>query len=176
MVSSAARKPDFPCRYVTIILEHCTEHMLDWNKVVALNCGFLNLFEDDFNTFRKVREGATIIVLWEIWLQNGSTYRERDNGTDRLQKFVYINTFVFTIRIWWNPVESGRMDAFLQKSVRHQKVQSKLDGVPQLSSSLITASQQLPKTLHNSFKLEQMLLPSHWGNISFLNKFPSHWV
>ena len=78
-------------------------------------------------------------------------YLERDNDTDGLQKSVYIYTFVFTgtytgpfchnpvesrlipldsgsiplesSRFLWNPVESGGMDAFLQESVGHQKVQ-----------------------------------------------------
>ena len=71
-------------------------------------------------------------------------YLERDNDTDRLHKSVYIYTFVFTgtytglfchnpvesrlilpdsCGIQWNPVESGGMDAFLQESVGHQKVQ-----------------------------------------------------
>ena len=85
-------------------------------------------------------------------------YLEWDNDTDRLQKSVYIHTFVFTgtytgpffhnpvesrliplnsssilldsgsiplesSGFLWNPVESSRMDAFLQESVGHQKVQ-----------------------------------------------------
>ena len=78
-------------------------------------------------------------------------YLKRDNDTDRLQKSVYIYTFVFTgtytgpfchnpvesrlilpdsgsiplesSGFLWNPVESGGMDAFLQESVGHQKVQ-----------------------------------------------------
>ena len=79
-------------------------------------------------------------------------YIEWDNDTNRLQKSVYIHTFVFTgtymgpffhnpvesrlilldsssiplesSGFLWNPVESGRMDAFLQESVGHQKVQA----------------------------------------------------
>ena len=78
-------------------------------------------------------------------------YLERDNDTDRPQKSVYIYIFVFTgtyigpfchnpvesrlipldsgsiplesSGFLWNPVESGRMDSFLQESVGHQKVQ-----------------------------------------------------
>ena len=45
---------------------------------------------------------------------------ERDNNTDRLQNFVHIYTLVFTGtytgHFCHNPVESGRMDAFLQES------------------------------------------------------------
>ena len=55
-----------------------------------------NTKHDDFNTVTKVRARATIIVLWEIWPKKGSAYLERDNDTDRLQKSVYIYTFVFT--------------------------------------------------------------------------------
>ena len=82
-------------------------------------------------------------------------YLERDNDTDRLQKTVHIYTFVFTgtytgpfchnpvesrlipldsgsiplesSGFLWNPVESGGMDAFLQESVGHQKVQGFLN-------------------------------------------------
>ena len=92
-------------------------------------------------------------------------YIEWDNDTDRLQKSVYIHTFVFTgtymgpffhnpvesrlilldsgsilldsgsilldsgsiplesSGFLWNPVESTGMNAFLQESVGHQKVQ-----------------------------------------------------
>ena len=79
-------------------------------------------------------------------------YLERDNVTDRLQKSVYIYTSVITgtdtgpschnpvesrlipldsgsiplesSGFLWNPVESSGMDAFLQESVGHQKVQT----------------------------------------------------
>ena len=65
---------------------------------------------DDFNTVRKVRDRATILVLWEIWPKKGSVYLERDNDTDRLQKSVYIYTFLFTGTytglFCHNPVES----------------------------------------------------------------------
>ena len=84
-------------------------------------------------------------------------YLERDNDTDRLHKSVYIYTFVFTGTytglfchnpvesrlippdsgsiplesggFLWNPVESGGMDAFLQESVGHQKVQRFMTGL-----------------------------------------------
>ena len=50
---------------------------------------------------------------------------ERDNDTDRLQKSVYIYTFVFTGTytgpFCHNPVESSGMDAFLQESVGIKK-------------------------------------------------------
>ena len=73
-------------------------------------------------------------------------YLERDNVTDRLQKSVDIYTFVITgtdtgpschnpvesrlipldsTGFLWNPVESSGLDAFLQESVGHQKVQRK---------------------------------------------------
>ena len=88
----------------------------------------------------------------------GSVYLERDNDTDRLQNSVYIYTFVFTgiytglfchnpvesrlipldsgsiplesSGFLWNPVESGGMDAFLQESVGHQKVQTNIPRIP----------------------------------------------
>ena len=74
------------------------------------------------------------MLLWEILPKKGSAYLERDNDTDRLQKSVYIHTFVFTSTytspFCHNPVEScpilldsSRMDVFLQESVGHQKVQ-----------------------------------------------------
>ena len=53
-----------------------------------------NTKQDDFNTFRKIREGATIIVSWEN-PKKGSADLKRDNDTDRLQKSVYIHTFIF---------------------------------------------------------------------------------
>ena len=52
--------------------------------------------QDDFNTVQNVREGATIIVSWEIWPKKGSAYLERDNDTDRLRMSDYIHTFEFT--------------------------------------------------------------------------------
>ena len=70
-------------------------------------------------------------------------YLEKDNDTDRLKKSVYIYTFVFTGTytgpFCHNPVESrlilldsssipldsSGMDAFLQESVGHQKVQQR---------------------------------------------------
>ena len=91
-------------------------------------------------------------------------YLERDNVTDRLQKSVYIYTSVITdtdtgsschnpvksrlipldsssiplesSRFLWNPVESGRMDAFLQEFVGHQKVQQRT--YPEDSESVLT--------------------------------------
>ena len=101
-----------------------------------------NTKQDDFNTVRKVRDGATIIVSWEIWPKKGNAYLERDNDTDKLQKFVYIYTFVFTSTYTGpfcnNPVESrpillgsgsilvesSGMDAFLQESVGIKKYSS----------------------------------------------------
>ena len=64
-------------------------------------------------------------------------YLERDNDTDRLQSlFIYTHLYLHaliqvpSVTIQWNPgsfcwnlVESGEMDAFLQESVGHQKVQ-----------------------------------------------------
>ena len=73
--------------------------------------------------------------------KKGTVYLERDNVTDRLQKSVYIYTSVITgtdtgpschnpvesrlipLDSGSIPVESGGMDAFLQESVGHQKVQ-----------------------------------------------------
>ena len=68
-----------------------------------------NTKQGDFNAVRKVREGATIIVLWKAWPKKGSAYLERDSDTDRLQTSVYIHTFVFTCThtgpFCHNPVE-----------------------------------------------------------------------
>ena len=102
-----------------------------------------NTKQDYFNTARKVRDRATIIVSWKIWSKKGSVYLERDNDTDRLQKSVYIITFVFTGTytgpFCHNPVESSRIDAFLQESVGHEKVQDSQDNLwtPDLTSEQI---------------------------------------
>ena len=49
------------------------------------------LFENNskyhnFNKFRKQKEGATIIVLWEIWPKKEDTYPKRVIDTHRLEK------------------------------------------------------------------------------------------
>ena len=66
--------------------------------------------------------------------QKGSVYLERDNDTDRLQKSVYIYTFVFTGTytgpFCHNPVESRLIVSSsipLEESVGHQKVQKVVD-------------------------------------------------
>ena len=64
-----------------------------WSKrfciFVFVFCVFLhenNTKQYNFNTFRKLREAATIIVLWEIWPKKESAYLKREINTDRLQK------------------------------------------------------------------------------------------
>ena len=45
----------------------------------------------DFNRFRKVRERATTIVLWEICPKKESVYPKREIDIDRLQKIADIS-------------------------------------------------------------------------------------
>ena len=52
-------------------------------------CIFLNknnTKQHDFNTVRKVREGATIFVSWENWPKKEGAYPKREIDTERLQK------------------------------------------------------------------------------------------
>ena len=42
--------------------------------------------QHDFNTFRKLREGATTIVLWENSPKKEGAYPKREIDTERLQK------------------------------------------------------------------------------------------
>ena len=99
------------------------------------------------------RRGYHYCIMVNLTQKGKCITFERDNDTDRLQKSVYIHTFVFTStypspfchnpvesrpilldsssipldssRFLWNPQESSRMDAFLKESsVGHQKVQS----------------------------------------------------
>ena len=44
-----------------------------------------NTKQHDFNTFRKLREEATIIVSWENWPKKEGAYPKREIGTNRLQ-------------------------------------------------------------------------------------------
>ena len=86
-------------------VKYFSHHWLFWTLCIFLHEN--NTKQDDLNIFRKVREGATIIVLWKIWPKEGSTYLKRDTDTDRLQKSVYIHTFVLTLvesgPFHWNP-------------------------------------------------------------------------
>ena len=64
-------------------------------------CIFLNenkTKSHDFNTFRKVKERATIVVLWENLPKKESAYPKREMDTHRLQKLdidytVYIKDY-----------------------------------------------------------------------------------
>ena len=64
-------------------------------------CIFLNenkTKSHDFNTFRKVKERATIVVSWEKWPKKESAYPKREMDTHRLQKLdidytVYIKDY-----------------------------------------------------------------------------------
>ena len=77
--------------------------------------------------------------------KKGSVYLERVNDTDGYKSlFIYTHLYLqaliqvpsvtiqwnpgsfrwIPVPFHWNPVESGGMDAFLQESVGHQKVQS----------------------------------------------------
>jgi len=52
-------------------------------------CIFLhenNTKQNDFNSFRKLKEGATIIVPWENWPKKEGAYPKWEIDTDRLQK------------------------------------------------------------------------------------------
>ena len=71
-----------------------------------------------------------IIVSWEIWPKKGSVYFDRTMTlTDYKSLFIYTQLYlqaliqVPSVTIQWNLVESSGMDAFLQESVGHQKVQ-----------------------------------------------------
>jgi hypothetical protein len=45
-----------------------------------------NSKQQDFNTFRRLSEGATTFVLWEILPKKEGTYPKRETDTERLQK------------------------------------------------------------------------------------------
>ena len=69
--------------------------------VFFFSCIFLNentTKSHDFNTFRKLKEGATIVVSWEKWPKKESAYPKREMDTHRLQKLdidytVYIKDY-----------------------------------------------------------------------------------
>ena len=64
--------------------------------MIILTAGFFQPFcvflhenstkHDDFNTFENLREGATIIILWEKWPKKKGPYPKWEIDTGRLQK------------------------------------------------------------------------------------------
>ena len=85
------------CSFLNLV-ELCSEVLLLWRYEVKdfekhrfffVFCIFLNenkTKQHDFTTFRKLKERATIIVLWEKWPKKEGACPKRGTGTDRLQK------------------------------------------------------------------------------------------
>ena len=75
----------------------------------------------------------------------------------------------------WNPVESSGMDAFLQESVGHQKVQlpKKIKHSPRNWATVPTLTWQ--KTALSAW-LELSILSKKWRDKPYFSVFPKEWV